>query len=196
MIVAKKNGRFVYANASLQRDKYECPICHEPVYLKKGKINAIHFAHYGNSLCVNSEGETAEHIRGKMQLFDWADTKGYKPKLETYIPAIRQRPDIMLAVNGAKVAIEFQCSPLSLERIVERNAGYRQQNIQVWWILGSPYLKKSLSRKKIAQFTLYYHGQVHLLYWNVYDEEFNHFEPQKIDYLSLNSDCANGKTSD
>lgn len=170
MLLAKNNNRLVLARADLKADgDYTCPGCQQPVILRCGKHKVPHFAHQKNALCGFSEGETREHLCGKKQIYEWAASQGWQPQLEVYLPEIMQRPDLLLIVNGKRVAIEFQCSPLSLERLLERNAGYRRLNIKVWWILGPPYQRR-LGPQKIVQFTQVVGQQLVLLFWDLHQQ--------------------------
>ncbi|MGN1279656.1 MAG: competence protein CoiA family protein, partial [Limosilactobacillus sp.] len=86
--------------------------------------------------------------------------------LEVYLPQINQRPDLLLTDGKRKVAIEFQCSPLSLRRLRERNAGYQRCGIYFHWLLGAPYQCRRLQAAKIAQFTQKVGGRPVLLFWD------------------------------
>lgn len=167
MLVAQsRHGLILALNANALVDQtYWCPSCHEPVILRHGAHRVAHFAHRRGSHCRLSEGETQEHLLGKMQLYQWAARRGYQPQLEVYLPTIAQRPDLLLRINGRLVALEFQCSPLSLKRLQERNAGYHQLGIQPWWLLGAPY-QRHLQSTKIAQFTQLVAGRPALLFWD------------------------------
>ncbi|MBB1122412.1 competence protein CoiA [Limosilactobacillus albertensis] len=165
MLVATNKDQLVLADNAKVHHKYYCPGCRQRVILRRGKYKISHFAHQKGSDCGASEGETVEHLRGKKQIYQWALKKGWQPRLEVYLPSIAQRPDILLKIDGQRVAIEFQCSPLSLERLLERNKGYQQEKIRVWWVLGSPYFRK-LGNKKVVQFTQLYHNQFVLLFWD------------------------------
>ena len=60
------------------------------------------------------------------------------------MPALQQIADLL--VDG-KLALEVQCSPLSIERLQERTLSYRQHGYQVRWLLGRKlWLKDSLTR--------------------------------------------------
>lgn len=136
---------------------YFCPSCKTKVYLKIGQVLRPHFAHYTKENCdVFSEGETAEHIQGKMDIFQTLQNNGYQAQLEAYLPEIKQRPDILVDYQNKKWAIEFQCSAIPIQKIIERSAGYRQANYQVVWILGKQfrYQKKLTNLQKAS---LYYH---------------------------------------
>lgn len=166
MLVAVKAGRLVLADNAQEKTGYRCPGCNELVILRRGRHKIAHFAHRPGSKCRLGEGETSEHLLGKRQLLQWYRQQGYQVKLEAYLPQIAQRPDLLLTEKDRRVAIEFQCSPLSLERLRERNAGYRQCGISFHWLLGAPYQKRRLQMAKVAQFTQEVAGRPVLLFWD------------------------------
>ncbi|MBB1096316.1 competence protein CoiA [Limosilactobacillus agrestis] len=166
MLIAVHNDQLVLAENAKSELEYYCPGCRKGVILRQGTHKITHYAHKKRNECGFSEGETLEHLKGKKQIYQWAQKHHWNPQLEVYFPTIAQRPDILLKINGQTVAIEFQCSPLSLERLLARNEGYRQLKIPVWWILGSPYLH-NLRNKKIVQFTQIVKKQFVLLFWDV-----------------------------
>ena len=120
--------------------RFYCLQCKEPVILKNGKINTPHFAHKRHSECANafSEGETEDHLQGKLQLYHFYLRKDVQPQLEAYIPDIKQRPDILIQHGQNKIAIEFQCSRIGASKIIERTVGYHQYSISPLWILKTP----------------------------------------------------------
>lgn len=167
MLIGMLNGVRVMASKRLIGKQCYCPVCGEKLILKTGKIKVSHFAHEKASDCATSEGETSEHLLGKRQIFDWLSQSGFNPQYEVYLKAIQQRPDLLITDHtGQKIAIEFQCSPLPLERLQQRNRGYRQLAIKVWWILGAPYLNRQLSRAKMAQFVQRVKADYNLLFWS------------------------------
>lgn len=117
---------------------FRCPGCKQPVFLKKGQRMIPHFSHYKEQACtIFSEGETHEHLSGKKQLKDWLIRSNEQVKLEAYLPKLMQRPDILWTTKeGKKIALEFQCSPLPADRMVERTHCYKQAGYNVIWILG------------------------------------------------------------
>lgn len=163
--MATDNQRLVLATTANKNQTYYCPACHERVVLRVGKHKIAHFAHCRGSQCCLSEGETAEHLKGKQQLFTWASQRQLRPQLEVYLPQINQRPDLLIHQSQQAIALEFQCSPISVERLSERNQGYRQLGIKYWWLLGSPY-QRQLHAAKIAQFTQIVNNRPALLYWD------------------------------
>jgi len=130
----------------LMRDNsYFCPSCREKVMIKAGPRMLPHYAHRPGSNCsVAKGGEGPYHELGKLQLFSWLKQQGYEVELESYIPSIQQRPDILVKAKGKKIAIEYQCCRISLEIIEKRIAGYQNEEIIPLWILGG----NLLNRKK------------------------------------------------
>lgn len=146
MLVAvnNKNQYFNASNEEKNKDKkhnYYCPNCKEPVFLKKGLIKQAHFTHFQKSECnVFSEGETEEHISGKNLLYQWFIKQKIPCQLEAYLPNLKQRPDLLVWLDEqSPIAIEFQCSALSAQRMIERTNGYSEKGYKVYWILGQNY---------------------------------------------------------
>lgn len=148
----------------LGKGGWRCPSCEQPVMVKNGPVKMSHFAHHTNSLCQNfSEGETAEHLNGKAFLAKWCERFAIPYELEAYLPALKQRPDLL--ING-NVAIEFQCSQLSLSRFSERTETYRRHGFHVIWIVG----KQFFVNKSITAFQrgcLNYHLNCGFYFWEL-----------------------------
>ncbi|WP_238532168.1 competence protein CoiA [Planococcus antarcticus] len=116
------------------REKFFCPSCKAPLLLKIGEINIPHFAHQTRSDCDHfSEPESSLHLQGKLLLYQFFQRLDLKVELESYIPQIRQRADLL--VNG-QFAIEFQCSTIPVPLLKQRSEGYRKLNIRAIWIKG------------------------------------------------------------
>ena len=138
---------------AVQANKHElfyCPGCNKSVYLKKGKINQVHFAHYDKTHCkLFSEGETEEHLLGKQLLYDWFINQGVNCQLEPFLPELKQRPDLLIQrPKEPPIVIEFQCSSLSVNRMIARTNGYKSKGYIVYWILG----KRFHLHKKMTSF--------------------------------------------
>lgn len=141
-----KKEQIVADKKLCKRDTYHCPACQRRVHLKAGSTMRPHFAHYKKEACATfSEGETEEHLLGKQQLYDWLVGLGHSVEMEAYLPELMQRPDLLLE---GKIAIEFQCSGLSIERVKERTEGYLSNGYKVVWILGNQFTYK----KKLTAF--------------------------------------------
>src|SRR5574344_839996 len=76
-----------------------CPACGKPYEYCHGKINSPYFRHKDKAECnaLYPEPETPEHINGKTQLYQWVcGLPGVTDAvLEGWLPATKQRPDIM-----------------------------------------------------------------------------------------------------
>lgn len=151
MLMALNQQNLINAEFAKRNKKYLCPICHELVILKHGSKMIAHFAHHTASNCVGSEGETQLHLRGKQQLFHDLIRQYPKIKLEVYLIALKQSPDLLTA----KLAFEYQCSPITNRRLKERGTGYQSQQINSIWILGMDYFKKSLQADAVLRFLRY-----------------------------------------
>lgn len=145
LIALNKNAEIVTAHEKLCKAKlFYCPACKNRVYLKIGRIIRPHFAHYVNEACnVFSEGETKEHLEGKLQLANHLKIREKNVQLEAYLPELKQRPDILFEKNDRKIALEFQCSSIPVESIVERTHGYLNAHYEVIWILGNHFNYKN-----------------------------------------------------
>ncbi|QOR67592.1 hypothetical protein IM538_05475 [Cytobacillus suaedae] len=152
MFVAKKNdGVFISLLDSRPKEdliqmrkefSFFCSACQHPVQMKLGEKRLPHFAHLKDSKCITqTENETPYHLEGKKQLYSWLRDLSGELELEPFIPAIKQRPDLLIKVNNEKFAIEFQCSQLSYEHLRKRTKAYKSINIYPLWILGESWLK-------------------------------------------------------
>ena len=123
---------------------FSCLICRKVVRLKKGKVMRPHFAHVTLADCpLHHESESQEHIELKASLYRWGKEET-KAEVESYLPEFQQIADLLFP--DQKLALEVQCSSLSLKRLRERSDAYRKHGYQVYWLLGEKlWLKKSLS---------------------------------------------------
>ena len=145
LIAQNKNQQLIQADPTLDKTQpYYCPSCHKRVHLKCGAIIRPHFAHFQNDTCeVFAEGETFEHIEGKIQLNQWLKTLGLQVEMEAYLPALKQRPDLLVYTSEKPIALEFQCSPIPIEKVAERTRGYLKAGYEVVWILGKKFTYKN-----------------------------------------------------
>ncbi|MBO0476442.1 hypothetical protein DOK76_05125 [Vagococcus sp. DIV0080] len=127
-----------------KKEQWFCSACHSEVIIKNGQVIRPHFAHKARQMCeAFSENESEEHLKGKTLIATNCETYGIPYEVEAYLPELQQRPDVL--ING-KIAIEFQCSSLSIERFKERSEAYLAHDYQVVWLLGNNFhLKKHLS---------------------------------------------------
>ena len=158
MLVALTEGKkSLVANKKLSKNKkYYCPSCKARVYLKKGNVMRPHFAHYNKDNCSTfTEGETEEHLKGKLALAKYFEKQGYLVKIEAYLTELKQRPDLLIEKNKQKIAIEFQCSSITIQKLTERTIGYFKAGYKVLWILGS-YFHYHDSLTNLQKASLYY----------------------------------------
>ncbi|MFC4712647.1 competence protein CoiA [Planococcus dechangensis] len=112
--------------------RFYCPNCEAQVILKVGTTKIPHFAHL-QSCKQSHEPETLLHLLGKSRLYSFLQQQQLSPRLEQYIPDIKQRADLLVASD----ALEFQCSVLTAEHVSKRSNGYRSIQIEPIWIRGT-----------------------------------------------------------
>lgn len=164
MLVAKTDdGRLVsllspnYSRPALialkTKKRFFCPVCGRPVVLKMGTKRKWHFAHDPDHPCLlESEPESAGHLSGKEDLFVWLERHGLRPKLECYLPEIKQRPDLFLPGRSAPIAFEYQCSAIADDIWLKRTAGYIRAGIKPLWLIGSRRQRKKGFTCRLAGF--------------------------------------------
>ncbi|MCU7556430.1 competence protein CoiA [Macrococcus capreoli] len=133
--------------------RYICPICHQPVVLKKGKVKMPHFAHQSIKDCFvhTYKKETAAHLEGKYALYDLFDPKSCY--MEYYLHEIEQISDCYYAqTNGPPIAFELQMTPIPAAHVAARTQGYASIGIDVIWIAKYEDLKIDSHRLKLSRF--------------------------------------------
>ncbi|GIN19224.1 competence protein CoiA [Siminovitchia fordii] len=128
-----------------EHEQFFCPICKEPLILKAGHVRIPHFSHHQHSQCIEtaSEPESPKHLKGKLDLFEWCLSNQLAVSLEYYLPDIKQRPDLLIEKAGRLIAIEFQCTPISVRSVEKRSLQYLLSGITPLWIVGGqPFHKK------------------------------------------------------
>ncbi|WP_158598223.1 competence protein CoiA [Falsibacillus albus] len=149
---------------------FYCPHCHERVHMRVGNIKFPHFSHMPNSSCSFSEGESKVHLQGKLDLYNWLTShRGVHAELEPYLPAIGQRPDILFQWEDRIYSLEYQCSAIPIEDMVNRTKGYISADIHPIWILGPVFEKiygasPSVNQLSAFQWSFFQHMQDSGLY--------------------------------
>jgi len=164
LIAINENNQSVLAVEANKSTRYFCSACQGNVTLKRGEIKLAHFAHLSKATCdAFSEGETEEHLKGKLGLYQSLENQGMTVQMEAYLPELKQRPDVLVTVNGMKIAIEFQCSPIPIDTIRSRTEGYLLNGYAVMWVLGKKlHVKTSLTAAHRAY--LYKAGNQYVLH--------------------------------
>ena len=110
---------------------------------KNGSVLRAHFAHVELQHCpYHHEAESFEHLELKASLYDWASKESHT-EVESYLADFQQIADLL--VVDKNLALEVQCSSLSLERLKERSDAYRSNGYHVYWLLG----KKVVAQGKV-----------------------------------------------
>ncbi|HEM5069506.1 TPA: competence protein CoiA [Streptococcus suis] len=118
---------------SAPQGRFCCPGCGGLVRYKSGKVLRSHFAHVTLRDCTYfSENESAQHLSLKSSLYKWLQGQE-EVELEAYLPATKQVADILV---NQQLALEVQCSSLSISRLQERTMDYQQAGMAVLWLLG------------------------------------------------------------
>jgi len=130
MLLAKNNSEErIYALPGL---KAKCPICSEEVIAKCGNINVWHWAHKSNSDCDSfGEPETKWHLNWK---------KVFPKKWQEVV--IKKNGQVHRAdvVTSLGRVIEFQNSPISEEKVLERESFYKN----MVWVLNGETIGKGI----------------------------------------------------
>ncbi|EOL43702.1 competence protein CoiA [Enterococcus caccae] len=146
----------------LKSESYFCPACGHPVQIKNGKVKVPHFSHYKKSTCsLYSEGETVEHLSLKKMFANWCEEEGISYELEKYLPALNQRPDLLIG----NIAVEIQCSALSITRLVERTNTYQKNGYTPLWICGKKLVASHQILNELAKNLCYYSENLGFYLW-------------------------------
>lgn len=139
LIAQTKQGTDILAADAVKSEKYHCGGCGQSVILKKGPRKEAHFAHKKAEDChMFSENETEEHLALKKKFKEWL---GEAAVLEAYLPDLKQRPDILQ--RKQKLAVEIQCSVLSIERLIQRTQVYLAHYYDCWWVMGNRFMQSA-----------------------------------------------------
>ncbi|MBA7579453.1 hypothetical protein ES708_21324 [subsurface metagenome] len=118
---------------------WRCPACKERLmHVNKSYNNRIeHFRHFSKNKCYNYEPETKEHLLMKDYCYRaLLNNNPVKRQLEYIIGD--QIIDVFFELEtGEKIAIECQCSSISVEKLLERTKKYEEKGFYTLWILGS-----------------------------------------------------------
>lgn len=152
--------------SNLEGDDFYCPQCSSPVRYRSGKVMRPHFAHLSRKECqFFTENESAQHLSLKSELYSWLAI-AEKVELEKYLPEMNQLADLLV---NKRLALEVQCSSLSISRLQERTRAYHEAGFQVLWLLGKDLWLKDRLTKLHYQF-LYFSMNMGFHLWELDDE--------------------------
>lgn len=167
----------------LRHQHFYCPECKEKVIIRAGPQTTPHFAHVPSSSCtLKGGGESEYHFQAKLKLFRWLQSQSFPDvELEPYLPTINQRPDLLFSYGNKQIVIEFQSATIAPSEILQRNNGYKQENIYPLWILGENQFIPSSKSNYIFQINTFQrhaitqsakHGLATLIYFCPVRERF------------------------
>lgn len=121
---------------------YVCDYCKNIVIHHKSESGEKigHFKHKsGESHCPNQSKETEEHLRTKLDIYEYIK-EGWGSKLkvleiEKWICENSIRPDVYIETNRNKIAIEVQATALTVDEIKRRTSKYFKNDIAVLWVM-------------------------------------------------------------
>lgn len=113
---------------------FVCPKCTRLLILRKGQIKVHHFAHKPPVTCSFGAGETEQHHKAKLEIFDALKLESNVADLEVEKDFGASVADVFARISGIPVAIEIQRSTLSVNDIARRTANYHRLGIAVLWI--------------------------------------------------------------
>lgn len=132
----KSDGQTVAAYFESKRNgPFVCLDCNEELILKTGRNKVNHFAHANPIACKFATGESEEHRRCKLEIFQALRSNSGVSGVALEAPLGTVRPDVIATIKGASVAFEVQISSLSVDTIMRRTIDYAQRGIYVLWLL-------------------------------------------------------------
>lgn len=139
-----------------------------------------HFRHKNG--CAHGEAESEEHEAGKYRLKRIAESLGFEATTEY---EIGDHITDVYVKSHFPLAIEFQCSKLSTEEIIDRNNTYNQHGVLPLWILGSNFWINRMSTKieeTIAAFQplIYLDGDFYY-----YDKSLSHKKYEEVGFCPI-----------
>jgi len=188
-LVALKNEIKKYAYQLEESDRhsqdYYCPICKDPfsVVLPIKDFSRIpHFRHKNET--YHGEPETQDHVDMKNYFYMAAKELGLDAELEVrIITDFTHIADVIIkyendSLNTKGIAIECQCSPISVDELIERNQTYLFNGYTPVWVFGSNYYDTASDEKyhliKKVEKEVYNHHNA-IFYFNRYNIEFAYF---------------------
>lgn len=72
----------------------------------------------------------------------------------------------MVTFDNVKIAVEFQCAPITAQRVSERTRGFESLGMDVVWVLGPTYQQKKLQQATWAKFARIRGGRLQVAFWH------------------------------
>ena len=140
------NDKKIYAWDLKKTDRgldFKCPECKElnrpdKLIAVMGDKKIWHFRHK-TAIDHGHEAESQKHLEMKKWVKDMANSLGYDCELEVRIFNGNKlnRVDAVININNKwNIAVECQCSSISIDEYSKRNENYINNNYYPWWLLG------------------------------------------------------------
>jgi competence protein CoiA len=144
--IRRSDNKKVLAREEVKNNQpFFCPECNNDTILKKGRIKVHHFAHKPPVTCEYGLGETEQHRRCKMEIYDGLVCHSRFANCEIERGMGTVRPDIYACMDGIQIAIEVQLSTLTLENIIYRTSEYAKRGSTFFGYQSIPTLLKMIS---------------------------------------------------
>lgn len=123
-------GQVISARRAQRQKNYLCLECGQNVRLRGGPRRQPHFYHVEPILFCRQHQKGAVHLQ--LQTYFFNQLPPGDCRLEFPFPAIGRIADV--AWFSQKIVFEIQCSPISADEAVARNADYQKEGWSVVWI--------------------------------------------------------------
>lgn len=125
------DGQVVYAGHADKQKNYSCLECMQSVRVRSGFHRQPHFYHLNENYQCRLNGKSMPHLM--LQFYIESVLPKGEVHLEYRFSDIHRIADV--AWVKEKIVFEVQCSPISAEEVLQRNADYASQGYQVVWLL-------------------------------------------------------------
>lgn len=121
-------------NVEKAHGPFVCPECLMPVILRKCRMRVDHFAHIPPVTCEYGQGESEQHRKCKIEIYESLKRFPNVTRLELERNLHDVRPDVSCYIGNIPVAIEVQISALSYDTILRRTQSYAKKGICLIWV--------------------------------------------------------------
>ena len=125
-IALDENDNRIYIEEAEKGKDYFCPVCHGPLILREGSLNAKHFAHM-SGYCEDDWNYDMSEWHRQMQ--------SYFPEHQREVVVKKGKKAHRADVLVDKTVIEFQHSPISASEFADRNDFFMSLGYRVAWVI-------------------------------------------------------------
>lgn len=160
-----QEGRLVHVKEALQGQVYQCPRCHQDLFIRKSNRGKVTFCHRFTCGQRPHNPRQIEESDYHKQAKQWLASGSNSASIEHWIGASGQQADVFIEPN---LVIEYQRSKISSDLLASRHRDYCNLGLKVMWVISN----KSFSLKNLTRWqkaTLQYHPNRGFHWW-VLDE--------------------------